>query len=94
MTGLPRIVQRTPEIFYGAAVLFFVASVILTHLQLPSMTGEGGDPRLDAFARLTVLNAWLQAAEGGIYIAAYGVLSHILLAIWRDGRSSSQGVDE
>jgi hypothetical protein len=95
MRDLPKPVQRAPQFFYAAAILFFVASVVLTHLQLGNAV-QGLDPgTADSMTRLTLLASWLQAAEGSIYLAAYGVLSHILLAIWRDRHDrSAPGADE
>ncbi|HEX8217167.1 MAG TPA: hypothetical protein VF577_06860 [Allosphingosinicella sp.] len=91
MTDLPRLVQRAPTLFYGAAVLYFVASVVLTHLQLENAF-QGGEPgRTDGYTRLALLSAWLQAAEGALYLAANGVIAQILLAIWRDGRGRTGG---
>ena len=96
MSDLPRTVQRAPTFLYAAAVLFFIASIVLLHLQLANTTSaERVDPSLDAHTRLAVLNGWLQGAEGAIYIAANGALAHILLAIWRNvGARSRSGVHE
>ena len=93
MSDLPRVVQRVPAFFYGAAILFFLASVVLTHLQLENAF-QGGEPgRTDAYTRLALFSAWLQAAEGSFYLAANGVIAQILLAIWRilRGRSDAEG---
>ena len=96
MSDLPRVVQRAPAFFYAAAVLFFIASIVLLHLQLENSMGAGrADPALEPYTRLAVLSGWLQAAEGAIYIAANGLLIRILLAIWSNVRGTLRsGVDE
>ena len=96
MSDLPRVVQRAPAFFYAGAVLFFIVSVVLLHLQLENSMGTGGaDPSLSSYTRLAVLGGWLQAAEGAIYIAANGLLIRILLAIWSNLRGTPRsGVDE
>jgi hypothetical protein len=83
MTRLPRLVQRAPALFYGAAVLFFLGSVLLNHLELQATMEfvNGSNP----VVRLARLRALYQGALESLYIAANGVLAHILLAIWRDG---------
>ena len=89
MSDLPRVVERAPAFFYAGAILFFVASVVLLHLQLANTMGaQRLDPSLDSFTRVTVLSGWLQAAEGAIYIAANGVVIRVLLAIWSNGRGT------
>jgi len=43
MSDLPKLVQRAPLFFYVAAILFFVGSIVLTHLQLTnSLQPVGG----------------------------------------------------
>jgi hypothetical protein len=88
MSGLPRIVQRAPALFYGAAVLFFLASVGLNYLELQTTMEyvNGSDP----IVRLSRLRAMYQGALEALYIAANGVLAQILLAIWSDGRIRSE----
>ena len=89
MRDLPRVVQRAPSIFYGVAALYFIATVVLTHLQLQDALGSGttSSPISASYVRMAIVSAWLQAAGSAIHIVAYGVLSHILLAIWRNGRA-------
>lgn len=95
MTDLPRLVQRAPQLLYAAAVLYFLASVVLTHFQLEDAFQGAAPGTADATTRLALFNAWLQAAEISVYLAANGVLAHILLAIWRNGRGRSEpGADE
>jgi hypothetical protein len=88
-------VQRAPQFLYAAAILYFVASIVLTHFQLGEALRGVASGTADSVTQLTLLAAWLQAAEGSIYLAAYGVLSQILLAIWRDRHDrSASGADE
>jgi hypothetical protein len=95
MSDLPRIVQRAPKLFYVAAVVYFVVMMLLTHFQFEGAfrdTDRGGG---DSLTRLTLLSAWLQVAVGAMQVAAYGVISQILLAIWRNGKGRSDpGADE
>ena len=87
MSGLPRIVQRAPALFYGAAVLFFLASVGLNYLELESTMEfvNGSNPMV----RIARLRALYQGALESLYIAANGILAQILLAIWSSGRVPS-----
>ena len=86
MSELPRLVQRAPAFFYGAAVLYFVGYLVLTHLQSEQAGGVW-----DSFTKLALLSAWLQAFEGAVYLIANGVVVHVLLAIWRNGRGADAG---
>ncbi|HYI47983.1 MAG TPA: hypothetical protein VEX35_05900 [Allosphingosinicella sp.] len=88
MNGLPRIVQRAPLFFYVAAILYFIGSIALTHLQLANaLEAAGGSAgAMDSYSRLALFTAWLQALESSLYLAANGVAAHILLAIWRNTR--------
>ena len=96
MSQLPRLVQRAPGIFYGIAALYFLASVVLTHLQLQDALAADTtfSAPFAAYARLAIVSAWLQAGVGALHFVAYGVVAHILLAIWRNGRPSDPEVDE
>ena len=84
MTALPRLVHRAPQMFYAAAVLFFIASVALNHFELKSTMEyvETGNPAV----RIARLRSIYQGALEATYLAGNGVLAHILLAIWRNGR--------
>ncbi len=94
MTDLPKLVQRAPAIFYAAAILFFIGSVVLLHLQLKGSHNGLGAP-LDSYGQVALLNGWLLAAENSLFLAANGVIIHILLAIWRNGhRQSDSGAAE
>ena len=95
MSDLPRLVQRAPQFLYVAAILFFVASVVLTHLQLANSLQGTGDTAgtMDSYTRLALFNAWLRAAEGSLYLLANGVIVQILLAIWRNTRRAEPPED-
>jgi hypothetical protein len=88
VSTLPRIILRAPVIFYGAAVLFFLASVALNYLELGTTMEyvNGSDPMV----RLSRIRALYQGSLEALYIAANGVLAQILLAIWDGGRFSSE----
>jgi hypothetical protein len=83
MTGLPMIVQRAPALFYGAAVIFFLASMGLNYLELEATMEfvNGSNPAV----RLARMRALYQGALEALYIAGNGVLAQILLAIWSGG---------
>jgi hypothetical protein len=89
MTVLPPLLVRIPVIFYVAALLFGVASFGLTLLELESTRQFA--PSHDPVVRLTLLRGLYQALLEASYLAANGVLAHILLAIWADGRSERRG---
>jgi len=95
MSDLPRLVQRAPQFLYVAAILFFVASVVLTHLQLANSFQSTGDTAgtMESYTRLTLFNAWLQAAEGSLYLLANGVMVQVLLGIWRNTRCAEPPED-
>jgi hypothetical protein len=98
MSDLPRFVQRAPTFLYAAGVVYLVLSVLLNYFQLADayrgITGSPTFDRMDTAYRLTLLSTWLQAAEGAIYFFAYGVITQILLAIWRNGGKSDGGASE
>jgi hypothetical protein len=84
MTDLPKLVQRAPTFLYAAAGIFFFASLLL------SLHEASGIPtNYDSTVRPLVLSALAravyQAALEAVYLAANGVIVHILLAIWREG---------
>jgi hypothetical protein len=87
MTGLPPLLLRVPKMLYAAAVLFFLASFGLTLIEVDSSFAyaEAGNPLI----RQLLLRGLYQAALEALYIATNGVLAHILLAIWQNGRSQS-----
>lgn len=82
MTVLPPLVLRAPRLFYAAAVLFFIWSFALTYFDVNATLAyaEGSNPLI----RLALLRGLYQAALEALYIAANGVIAHILLAIWQD----------
>ena len=86
MTRLPPLVLRAPYLFYGAAVLFFFVAMALNVRELNTMpTSYDETVRPLVFAALA--RGFYQAALESVYLAANGVLAHILLAIWQDGRA-------
>ena len=89
MNGLPPMVQRAPSILYGLAVLFFLASLSLGIYEVSNTMGyaEPGNP----VVRQAILRAVYQAALEAVYIAANGVVVHVLLAIWRNGARRPDG---
>ena len=93
MSDLPKLVQRAPAFFYAGAIIYFIASVLLAHLQLQEAYRGVADSevvfsRFDAHSRLALLSSVLQAFEVALYLAGTGVIAQILLAIWRKGRSA------
>ena len=90
MNDLPKLVQRAPAFFYGAAILFFAGSLVLTHFQIENAFESAGGT-MDSYRRLTLMGALLQAFEGSLYLVGNGVVAQILLAIWRKGRDSGGG---
>jgi hypothetical protein len=89
---LPPIIRRAPAIFYGLAVLFFVASFVLTVREISLTTGypDADDP-LIVHAKLRGL---YQAALEALYIVANGVIAQILIAIWDRGIRREDGNGE
>ena len=89
MNGLPPLVQRAPGILYGLAVLFFLASLGLALIEINNTAThvEPGNP----IVRQAILRAVYQAALEAVYIAANGIVVHVLLAIWRNGAQRPDG---
>ena len=81
MTSLPPLLLRAPRIFYAAAVIVFLASFALTYAEISTTMAYAPA----AAAKLALLRGLYQAALEALYIAANGVLAHILIAIWQDG---------
>lgn len=80
MTGaLPEWVQRSPRIFYAAAVLMFFAYFALGVVELNGMNS----PYVDQSAmRIAALRVLADALREAIYAVGTGVLIHVALAIW------------
>ena len=88
MSGLPKLVQRAPYIFYGLAVVIFAGSWLLTIVEVNTSMGyaEPNNP----VASLAKWRGLYQAALEAIYIAGTGVMLHILLAIWQSRVTESR----
>ena len=93
MTGLPPLVQRAPYLFYGAAVLFFFAAMALNMRELNAVP-TSYDETMRPLVFTALARGFYQAALESLYLAANGVLAHILLAIWRDGAARRTRGDE
>jgi hypothetical protein len=82
---LPIVVQRAPQLFYGAAILVFLGSIALAYYDLSAVSGYANTYGDNPAVRSAMLRAILQAALEATYLVGTGVLAHILLAIWRNG---------
>ena len=83
MTTLPPMLLRAPRLLYAAAVLVFLASFGLTYAEADAtLSYAGGD---NPMVRLVLARGLYQAALEAVYIAAYGAIAHVLIAIWQDG---------
>ena len=88
MTSLPPLVLRAPRILYGAAVIYFFLAVGVTVMEMNvTMGGDQSSP----FSKLMMVRTLYQASLESLYLAANGVVAHILLAIWQDGRIGRNG---
>jgi hypothetical protein len=83
MTVLPPLIRRVPTILYVAAALFFIASILLNHFELES-TMEFARSH-DPIVRSARLRAIYQGGLDAAFLAANGVIVHVLLAIWHNG---------
>ncbi len=92
MIELPRYVRRAPSLLYGAAFIMFFGSLALSLYENFTTIGHLGhnDPIITQIMLRTLYQALLDA----IYLAANGVIAHILLAIWAQRRSSAVDGDE
>jgi len=92
MNGLPPLVMKAPRLLYFAAAIFFLWSFGLT---IGEINISGGYSRLDGHVlRLGLLRGLYEAALEAVYIAAYGAILQILLAIWARGRAADPRGDE
>jgi hypothetical protein len=80
MTELPRALHRAPRLIYAAAIAVFIFSVALGWSEL-SATHPYGEPE-NPVQRLLLMRILYQAGLDSIYLAATGVLAHLLLAIY------------
>ena len=88
MTSLPPLILRAPGILYGAAVIYFLLAIGVTLMEM-NVT-MGGD-QSSSFAKMMMVRTLYQASLESLYIAANGVIAHILLAIWQDARIGRNG---
>jgi len=80
MTGqLPEWVQRSPRLFYAAAVLVFFAYFAIGVTEIEAVSGQYHD---QSALRLATLRVLADALREAIYMVGTGVLIHVALAIW------------
>jgi uncharacterized membrane protein len=81
MKTLPDYVTQSPKFLYIAALVMFLGSTGLGsyELWLNNRYGSIGDNPSLLLQRLRVV---LDAANNAIYLAANGVILHVMLAIW------------
>jgi hypothetical protein len=86
MSHLPPLVMKTPRLLYFAAAIFFLWSFGLT---IGEINISGGYAMHEGpVLRLALLRGLYEAALEAAYIAANGVIVHVLLAIWARGRAA------
>jgi hypothetical protein len=93
MTDLPPLVQRAPTLFYIAAMLFFIAGLLL-NLREANSIPTSYDETMRPLVFQAVTRAIYQSALDAVFLAANGVLAHILLAIWRNGAARGAPGDD
>ncbi|WP_260583114.1 hypothetical protein [Sphingopyxis sp. PET50] len=76
---LPEWVQRSPRLFYAAAVLLFFAYFALGVVEINGMASPYAD---QSALRLATLRVLADALREAIYAVGTGVLIHVALAIW------------
>ena len=86
---LSPIMLRMPKIIYGIALLFFVWSFALSYVEMSGAMSFLDTQ--DSMVRSMMLRALFQAALEATYIALNGVLVHLLIAIWHNGRIAPGG---
>lgn len=77
MTSLPNAIRYAPRAFYAAGLIYFVGSVVVTHVLLGSIlpTGENG------FPSLALIQSWLASLAVGAILVGIGIIARILIAI-------------
>ena len=81
MSALPQLLRRSPNIFYGLAVVFAIWSIANGWLEMTTYAGID-DPTLEGIMNLTKSKLLYQAFLEAVYLVASGALIHILIAVY------------
>ena len=91
MKPLPQLVVRAPSIFYGLGVLVFFLSFSSTLYEIYGGSFQYASPG-DPLVRAALWRGFTSSFTESIYLAANGVLFHILLAFWDRYNAKGEGI--
>jgi hypothetical protein len=80
MTELPRFLQRAPHILYVTAAIVFIIAFALNVIEM-KQTAAYSVPE-DPLVTIAKLRIIYSASLDAIFVAANGLMIHVLLAIW------------
>jgi hypothetical protein len=79
MTDLPLLVRRSPQFFYGAAVVVFAWSLANTYADFSINNAQLSD--LEGYSALIKSRALFEAAREALWYLSSGIMFEILIAI-------------
>ncbi|OHD02239.1 MAG: hypothetical protein A2885_09895 [Sphingopyxis sp. RIFCSPHIGHO2_01_FULL_65_24] len=88
--NLPEWVQRSPRIFYAAAVLMFFVYFALGVVEINGLNSPYAD---QSAIRLGMLRVLADALREAIYAVGTGVLIHVALAIWANMQPKTEAAE-
>lgn len=88
--NLPEWVQRSPRIFYAAAVLLFFAYFAIGVVEINGFNSPYAD---QSAVRLAMLRVLADALREAVYAVGTGVLIHVALAIWANMQLKTEAAE-
>ena len=83
MSDLPRLLRKTPRVFYALAVLYAVYDVIEPMMEMSRNLYPGVE---SDFMRFAYVRLVANAIYKSLFLFGFGVLADLLIAIWRNTR--------
>ena len=80
MSGLPKMLRRTPQFFYAAGGIFFVWYLGNTYVEL--VTTVQATDGLEGIAGLLKSKALFEASLQAVYMISSGAMIQVLIAIY------------
>jgi hypothetical protein len=86
VTGLPKLLLKTPRIFYALAVLYAVFDVVEPLMEMNQNLYSGLPTGNDDMMRFAYFRLVANAIYKSLFLFGFGVLADLLIAIWRNTR--------
>jgi ABC-type spermidine/putrescine transport system permease subunit I len=80
VSELPKVVRRSPAVFYAAAVLLFVWYLINGQLELDASPNTAA--AVDGYSTLWKSKVLFEAVREGLWMAGTGAMLHVLIGIF------------